>query len=112
MTWVKLDDGFADHPKIEAVGPAAAWLHVAALCYCAKHLTDGCIPKSKALRLADIRQPAAQIARLIDVGLWHDKGDHYAIHDYLEYQPTRASVEADRAAARQRMASRRGGDTP
>lgn len=107
MTWVRLDDGFADHPKIEAAGALAGWLHVAALCYCARHLTDGRIPKSKARRLTDIPSPAKHIAALLDAHLWHEDGDDYIIHDYLDYQPARSEVEKDREAARERMANAR-----
>lgn len=107
MPWVRLEDSFADHPKIERAGPLAAWLHVAALCYCARHLTDGRLPRQKASRLADIASPETHIDTLLRVGLWSEDGDDYVIHDYLDYQPSRADVESDRAAARDRMAKNR-----
>ena len=103
MTWVRLDDGFAGHPKMEAVGPLAGWLHVAALCYCAQYLTDGRIPKTKALKLTDVPKPRTQIARLLAEGVWHEDGDSYVIHDYLVYQPSRARVLAEREAAAERQ---------
>lgn len=102
MTWVKLDDHFAGHPKIEAVGPLAAWLHVAALCYSSQYLTDGRIPKPKALKLTDIPKPKAHIDRLVAENLWEDDGDSYVIHDYLVYQPSREKVLAEREAAAER----------
>lgn len=107
MPWVRLDDSFADHPKIERAGPLAAWLHVAALCYCARQLTDGRIPQAKALRLTDIPQPEEHVSALLRVGLWIEDGDDYVLHDYLDYQPSRADVEAERSAARERMAKKR-----
>lgn len=107
MPWVKLDENFADHPKVERVGPLAAWLHVAALCYCSRHLTDGRIPKAKAVRLADIPNPADHVSALVTEGLWADAGTDYVIHDYLDYQPSRDSVLAERSAARDRMAKKR-----
>ena len=107
MPWVRLDDGFADHPKVERAGPLAAWLHVVAMCYCARHLTDGRIPKATARRLADIPSPGRHIDTLVAVGLWDEDGDDYVLHDFLEYQPSRADVEADRKAARERMANAR-----
>jgi hypothetical protein len=103
MTWVRLDDQFAGHPKMEAVGPLAGWLHVAALCYCAQYLTDGRIPKTKALKLTDVPKPRAQIAKLLAEGVWDDDGDSYVIHDYLVYQPSRARVLAEREAAAERQ---------
>lgn len=116
MTWVRLDDQFADSPKLERAGPVAGWLHVAALCYCARHLTDGVIPREKAARL--IPSAGRHIKALVREGVWHEPGHtcdrcppcpdrHYVLHDYLDFQPSRAQVEADRAAARTRMARRR-----
>lgn len=108
MTWVRLDDGFADHPKIEAAGPSAAWLHVAALCYCSRHLTDGRMPAAKARRLVDARNPQQLIDRLLEVGLWETtEGGDYMIHDYLAYQPDAATVLARRGRDRARKAAGR-----
>lgn len=107
MPWVRLDESFADHPKIERAGPLAAWLHVAALCYCSRHLTDGRIPKPKAHRLVDIPDPADHVSALLREGIWTEDGPDYVIHDYLDYQPSRQDVEAERSAARTRMAKHR-----
>lgn len=107
MPWVRLDESFADHPKIERAGPLAAWLHVAALCYCSRHLTDGRLPKAKAIRLADIPDPAEHVSALLREGIWTEDDSDYVLHDYLDYQPSRQDVEAERAAARQRMAKKR-----
>lgn len=118
MTWVKLDDGFAEHPKVERVGPAAAWLHVAALCYSARNLTDGAIPEAKASRLTTLTGPAKLVRSLVDEQLWHEPGHdcprckacphgHYLIHDYLSYNPSAAKVKAERAAAAERMKKKR-----
>ena len=41
MTWVKLDDGFYDNPKIVAVGFDGAGLYAMCLAYCGRHMTDG-----------------------------------------------------------------------
>lgn len=105
MTWVKLDDQFPDHPKIEAAGPLAAWLYVCGLCYCAEHLTDGLIPASKAVRLAPVH--GKHIDRLVEVGLWTRVPDGYRIHDYLDFQPSGEQVRRERKEAAERMANRR-----
>ena len=44
MPWVKLDDGFTDHPKIASLSDSAFRTFVTALCYCNKNLTDGFVP--------------------------------------------------------------------
>lgn len=107
MPWVKIDDGFAEHPKIEEAGPLAGFLHVAALCYCNRQLTDGFIPENKVGRLADIPNVKRHIAALCAVELWHPVDGGYQIHNYLEFQPSRAKVEAEREEARKRMARAR-----
>lgn len=101
MTWVKLDDQFAFHPKVLAAGPEAAWLYVAGLCWCSQHLTDGAIPKAAVPTLAAVKRPSAD--RLVAAGLWVDHGDSFEVHDYLQFQPSKAKVEAEREAARKRQ---------
>lgn len=105
MAWVRLDDKFPDHPKIERAGERAAWLFVCGLCYCAEHLTDGHIPESKAHRLTDGAKTRA--AKLVEVGLWVKVDDGYLIPGYLEYQPSAEKVKAERSAAADRMRTRR-----
>lgn len=36
MSWLRLDDGFAEHPKVVALDPEARWRWLATLCYCAR----------------------------------------------------------------------------
>ena len=98
MTWVKLDDQFADHPKVVAAGPMAAWLYVCGLTYAARLMTDGYIPNAQVRRLADIEGADEQAQRLVDVGLWEVVEDGFQIHDYEDYQLTRADIEKKRAA--------------
>ena len=106
MSWVKLDDGFADHPKVLNAGPTAAWLYIEGLCYAARYLTDGAILDSSLGGLGQLtRGRARKLAdRLVEVGLWEKNGAGYSIHDYLEYNPSRAQVLDDRQIARRRTA--------
>jgi hypothetical protein len=105
MTWVKLDDGFPDHPKIDAAGPEAAWLYVAGLCWCSRQLTDGTIAKTRVARLTSLRNPTKAAAALVQVGLWVDEGDVFAVNDYHDYNPTKDAVVERRA--RREKASRK-----
>lgn len=107
MAWVRLDDGFAEHPKVEEVGPLAGFLHIAALCYCNRNLTDGFIPASRVTKLADVPAVRKHAQALVRVGMWLEVDGGYQVHDYLEYQPSKAKVEAEREAARKRMAEAR-----
>jgi hypothetical protein len=109
MAWVKLDDSFPEHTKIIAAGGDAAWLHVCALAYANRNLTDGHIPAGVLHRLSDRRQPARLAARLVDCGMWHVADDGWQIHDFLTYQTSREKVLEQREEARVRMAKARGG---
>lgn len=113
MAWVRLDDQFPDHPKVVTAGPLAGWLHVCALAYCNRHLTDGFIPRAQVGRLANFdgmlvgyegddgdartaHEPTAyEMARaLVEVGIWVELQGGYQIHDFLDFQPSRAEIEA------------------
>lgn len=111
MAWVKIDDQFPNHPKVGKLSPAwrplAVFLHVTGLCWCNQYLTDGRIPKSIVSRLGsevetlEIQTQGPLTAQrvadeLVAVGLWEEDTDHYIIHDFSEFQPSRREVEARR----------------
>jgi len=109
MTWVKIDDGFPQHPKILKAGPLAMAMQIAALCYSARYLTDGFIPGAALGTLIDLtdcyefekQAPTAhyEVASwLVGAGVWDVVEEGYQIHDYEEYQPTKADVLYQRAA--------------
>ena len=108
MSWVKLDDKFTGHTKVLAAGPEAAWLHIEGLCYCAQQETDGVIPNAALAHLTQFSKARAEklASKLIKVGLWEMNGAGWMIHDYLDYNPSRASLEIKRKAARERMAKK------
>lgn len=108
MTWVKLDDQFYDNPTNRELGATARDLFFAGLCYCAKGLTNGRIPKCDVpLVLAQAQTKPATVKRLLEFGRWVDGGTFYEIPEYLTYNPSREKVLADREASRQRMRSYR-----
>lgn len=114
MTWVKIDDQFPDHPKVAALGKnmaSAGWLHICALCYAARYLTDGLIPRAQIAKLTNLdnRVVGRLVISLIDAGLWEEKPDGYWIHDFLEYNPTREYVLAERAKTKDRVGKWRNG---
>lgn len=112
MPWLKVDDNFPEHERIIGLpGPAAKWLHVVALCHCAKHLTDGHIEPFRLkviCAVAEVPRVAFQIKQLVQAGLWIDNGDgSFQLRDFLDYNPPAARVKAERESARQRMRSLR-----
>lgn len=94
MSWTKIDDRFADHPKVVGLSDRAFRLYVTALCYASRHETDGAIPASAPF-LPGQRKAVKELqdAQLWDVGV----GRTHVIHDYLEYNPTRVVLEGRRA---------------
>jgi hypothetical protein len=108
MTWVKLDDKFYAHPRAVAAGRDGRAASLAALCWPKAHLTDGIIPNAMLAQLAihalDRTTGGAKAASaLVRVGLWHDEGEHWRIHDYHQ----RNDSAADEKARRDQIASER-----
>lgn len=106
MSWIKLDDQFAINDKVTSAGPLGLALHIAALCHCGRNLTDGFV-RGAAVRgiaaMVGIYQPEPVVAALVAAELWHEVAGGYAIHDYLDYNPSREQVEAKRKAAADRQ---------
>jgi hypothetical protein len=104
MPWFKVDDGAWSSPKfMRASAPALAlWLRAGS--WSAQQLTDGAI----ALQFLPVFGGTLEAAEeLVELGLWERHGPDFVFHDWHEYQPSRAVVLAERAAARTRMANSR-----
>ncbi len=102
MTWFRLEDSFFENPKIAALSDAAQLSYLKGALYCARELTDGFIPLRKAKQFATPKS----IKELVP-DLWAPTADGYSIHDYLQYNPTKADVLAKRETARRRMYNKR-----
>ena len=103
MTWLRLDDGFADHPKVKRLSDRALRLHLAGMLRCAYWLSDGRIDGDEVRRLLPRVTPAT-VAELVDAGVWEVVEGGYAVHDWLDYNPPREQFLAERKrnAERQR----------
>ena len=128
MSWIKLDEGFLDHPKFLAAGPLAGYLAIAAIAWSRRNCTDGKIPEAQVERLVNLRGFAHHMwqgeivgggddadalvlaEELVAVGLWKRVKDGYMIHDYLDWQDSAAKVRREREAARKRMQRHRSRD--
>ena len=105
MTWAKLDDLFPENEKVSGLNDGAFRLHIHALCYAARNLTDGRIPYSAKRGLGGT---ISRISELLDAGLWEVHEGGWVIHDYLEYNPSREQVQAQRQ--KKADAGRKGGE--
>lgn len=93
MTWVRLDDGIYDHPKILAVDTGDRLLYVWSLCWSSRHGTDGLIPRSALPYIAVLAGADSDAAdRLVAAGLWHEIDGGWTVHDFGDYQPSAAEV--------------------
>lgn len=108
MGWVKLDDNFPDHPKVERAGYQAGWLYVCGLTYCSRFLTDGFIPADRLPRLSSIPKPQQAANALVREGLWYEAPGGWVVHNYDRWQRTAEQVEAERTSAKVRANKRRG----
>jgi hypothetical protein len=109
MVWFRVDDNLAFHPKAMQAGNAAMGLWVRAGSWCTQQLNDGVVPREIVAALGGNEFVADD---LVAAGLWHEHPKGYEFHDWKGYQFTRSEVEANRAAARDRMQRRRSGEQP
>ena len=97
MTWGRLDDSFYDHPKVRGiprpVRNAACGLYWRAVSLSNRHLTDG------RLTLQDVELidgTMNEVAALVTARLWRKASNGYRIHDFLEFNKSKAEVLEDR----------------
>jgi hypothetical protein len=104
MPWVRFDDQYPIHHKVEELSDAAFRLNTAAVCWCSRNTTDGHVGERKPILI----QPRARninkvVEELVQAGLWKAAPGGWIIHDYLEYQPTKERVMSDRKASAERQ---------
>lgn len=92
MTWVKLDDGLPDHPKVVGLSAEAFAVYVSGICYCSRNLTDGLIPRGALVRLTNAKRPTKAADELVAANLWREHPQGWSVHDYTEHQRSRDEV--------------------
>lgn len=102
MPWFKVDDGFADHPKLELLeGDPLRYAFALAVWVlmgpdCARRLTGGRASPTRVKRvclaLGDHAIEGADA--LVEAGLWERIDGDYAFKNWSDYQPSKAEVEA------------------
>lgn len=118
MAWARLDDMFPWSRKVRRLSDAAFRLHVTGIVACARDLTDGIVTPDDLDEYPPMRGIEKRLAELVSRDQWHERGHGcegcaqppvggWVIHDYLDYNPSKSDVEAERAAARDRQRRRR-----
>lgn len=117
MPWFRVDDKLHDHRKTRVAKKAAMGVWVLAGSWAMDHLTDGFVPVSVLSRWGTRKDAET----LVDAELWEpgeqDGEKGWRFRNWSEFQPSKAEVEAERAATRERVKkwrenNRRNGVTP
>jgi hypothetical protein len=105
MPWVRYDDDFPNHWKIEPLSDAAYRLHTTAIFWVAKQLTDGYLPENRLDLIAPrrMKRPQKYVSELVAAGVWEPVDGGWQLHDYLDYQPSKAQVKAEREKSAERQ---------
>jgi len=111
MTYFKVDDGVAFHPKMMRLSAEAVRAWVFAGSWSGRYLTDGFIPHDA---LAIIKGNDTIASELIEAGLWDEVDGGFQFHDWCEYQYSKEDIEGRRLRDREKKRKQRGlslGDT-
>lgn len=103
MAWLRIDDGFATHPKIASLTDREFRVWMRLMCYCGRH-QDPTVDTVTRQEVVGLTQSV--VRRFVEVDLVDSDG---TIHDWSVYQP-RDSTGADRQA--KWRANRNGKVTP
>lgn len=108
MSWFRVDNLLLTSPKLAHNSSATKLAYIASLAYCSAHLTDGFIPASAVSEICRAASTTKRVVKpLVESELWLEQGKDYRIKDYLEYQRSRAEVEAEREKWRRLKAKQR-----
>lgn len=111
MSWGRVDDKLVEHPKwvrLEREFGGRTWADALAiwtwvLCYTSRNETDGGIDATVLARATPIGRAAIKTAdAMVAVGLMDREGPLYILHDFTEYNPSRAELQAKRQADSER----------
>jgi len=91
MAWLRLDDGFASHPKIAALSDREYRVWTRLLLYCARYRTEGKVPENALVEIPQLTRQMLQKFRELRL---LDPGD--IVHDWRIYN---AETVAEKVAA-------------
>jgi hypothetical protein len=101
MVDFRVNDGLGNHPKIVGISLEAIGLWTLAGAWSMRYLTDGRIPGPI---MASMCKRQRVVAELVDRNLLIPIDDDWQFVDWLQYQRSRAQIEADRERGRKRLA--------
>lgn len=112
MAWARFDDRFHGNPKVLGVWhtcPEAIGLYVMSVTYCSQQETDGEVPDWFIQTLvASKAQRSKLTGALENAGLFSPTPAGFEINDYLDFNPSKAQLEAKRQAQKERRLRAKG----
>ncbi len=109
MVWARFDDGYLNNLKVQSAGALAEHLDMRAIIYCAQNSTDGLVTPL-ALQIIGVGLPGVQkrVLALIAAGRWvPNEGGGWLIHDFLDFNPSKAQLDDKRTKTKERQAEYR-----
>lgn len=103
MSWVRIDDGFLDHPRIKPLSDRAVREFLSGLSYSMRYLTDGHVPDHA------VRNARAAV-ELDAAGLWLRVDGGWHVHDWKQWNPTADEIRQRREKDAERKRRQRRGD--
>lgn len=112
MSWLKIDDKFADSPKVDGLSDAAARLWIMAACWCRKPENvrfGGMVPEAALDTITRRRWPTERVRELVrelvdatvgglhEKGLWEPCDGGWVFHDWNQFQPPETESVSDKA---------------
>lgn len=111
MTWAKFDDRYDDNRKVKKawrLEPAAVGLHAMAITYSSRHETDGWVDLDWIIeKLPHAKLRERVVTLLVEEGLLDTPdGEHFQVHDYLDFNPSSESLNEKRRRDAERKRSK------
>jgi hypothetical protein len=102
LPWSEKVTDIADKDRAAAFG-----FYTAACCYCQENLTDGRIRRAELVKVFPCAKPERMAELLVKARLFNADEDAYHVHDYLDWNKSRAEIEEE--IEQKREAGRAGG---
>jgi hypothetical protein len=113
ITWFKVDDGYAEHPKTLEISLAASGLWVRCGAWASKYGTDGFIPQKTVWRNCEgsSGNPKTIAKKLVKElcasGFWEEVDSGFRIHDFLDFNFSNADIQRKREESNARVTALR-----
>ena len=93
-TFVRVHEGYDEHPKVMPLSDAAFRAHIEAILWASRNEAKWRIPKGVALK----KWRPKVIRELVNARLFDESEDTYDVHDYLDFNRSSEEIAAFREA--------------